>query len=98
MRWARLRMAVTLIGMVAVVGPSIGSCVAVVWTPSQRLFRSKCGACHRRPARTRFDRAGWERVLNKHSRRFTLTPQDKKQLLDWLSSRDAPVGVVKRNQ
>ncbi len=90
MRWANLRIAVTLAGMIAVAGPSVASCMAVAWTPGQRLFRSKCSACHQRPARTMHDRAGWERVLDGHSRRFTLTPRDKKQLLDWLSSPGAP--------
>jgi len=83
----RLKIALTLLGMLAVAGPAVSSCVAVAWTPGQRLHRAKCGACHPRPARTKHDRAGWARVLEGHSRRFTLTPQDKKQLLDWLSSR-----------
>ena len=90
MAWAKLRLAVTLAGMVAVAAPAMSSCVAVAWTPGQRLFRAKCGACHPRPDRRKHDRAGWAKVLDAHSRRFTLTAQDKKQLLDWLSSRKAP--------
>jgi len=90
MRWAKVRIAVTLVGLLAVVGASIGSCVAVAWTPGQRVFRSKCGACHPRPDRTKFDRAGWDRVLDSHGRRFTISPQDRRQLMKWLTSRDAP--------
>ena len=76
----------------------VGSCLAVRFAPGERLFRSKCGACHLRPERRRFDRSGWEGVLDSHRRRFPLTAAERKQLLRWLAGPETPPRPAERDR
>jgi len=55
-------------------------------SPGEQLHLSKCGACHVRPEPGRFDRAGWEAVLEGHRTRFPLEGADRRALVDFLAA------------
>ena len=73
-------------GLVAIGLIAAGACGAVVRSPGEQLLVSKCGACHPRPGPERFDRAGWEEVLERHRERVPLDDAQRGVILDWLGS------------
>ena len=56
--------------------------------PGEKLFKSKCGACHIRPKPGRFTRSGWEKLLDEHKKRVPLEPDERQRLLDYLARDD----------
>ncbi|MBI5503065.1 MAG: hypothetical protein HY907_22660 [Deltaproteobacteria bacterium] len=75
-------------GLLAALLAGAWSCGAVMRSPGEQLLVSKCGACHPRPERERFDRAGWEEVLERHRERVPLDEAQRRDVLEWLGSAD----------
>ena len=55
-----------------------------VRSPGERLHRAKCGACHLRPEPGGRDRSSWEAVLDDHAKRFPLSGDERRLLLETL--------------
>lgn len=62
---------------------------------AERLYRSKCAACHRAYAPASRDRAAWAEVLSKMAPRAKLTEAERAAVLEYLQSnaRDAAPGA-----
>lgn len=75
------------LGALAGLGLLLGGCMGggPPRSRGEQLHLSKCGACHLRPERGRFDRAGWQTVLERHKTRFPLSDADRAQLVDFLA-------------
>ena len=58
----------------------------------EQLHLAKCSACHLRPERGRFDRAGWVVVLERHRSRFPLSDADRSALVEFLARDASGVG------
>jgi mono/diheme cytochrome c family protein len=65
---------------------------------AERLYRSKCSACHRAYAPSSRDAAGWAEVLSKMAPRAKLSDAERARILAYLqaNARDAPPGAAGR--
>ena len=80
-----------IIVIAAVVFVAAVSCVKeqkTVYGPGESIYRSKCGACHPKRDPKSFDRAGWDKVLDKHKDRVPLDPKQRADLLNFLSGEE----------
>jgi hypothetical protein len=62
---------------------------------AERLYRSKCSACHRAYAPTSRDRAAWGQVFPKMAVRARLSDDERARILEFLetNARDAAPGA-----
>ncbi len=65
--------------------PWLGACSRPPLAAGERLRRSKCSACHVPPEPRRYDRSGWEDVLDLHRERVPLSAGQRALLLDHLA-------------
>jgi mono/diheme cytochrome c family protein len=65
---------------------------------AERLYRSKCSACHRAYAPSSRDAAGWAEVLSKMAPRAKLSDAERARILGYLreNARDASPGAAGR--
>lgn len=83
--------ALRLAGLAVVVAVALaGACATTRLTPGQQLVRSKCGACHARPAPGDRPRGAMARILNDHRRRITLSEEQVRGLLEHLAPGPRP--------
>ena len=61
------------------------ACATIPRAPGERLYLSKCGACHQRPEPGGFDRSGWKEILEGHRKRFPLGDDEVRALSEFLS-------------
>ncbi len=61
---------------------------------AERLYRSKCSACHRAYPPASRDRAAWAEVLSKMAPRAKLSDAERARVLEYLqaNAKDAPGG------
>jgi len=62
---------------------------------AERLYRSKCSACHRAYAPSSRDRAAWGQVLPKMAARAKLSDEERARILEFLeaNARDGAPGA-----
>jgi hypothetical protein len=53
---------------------------------SERLFRSKCSACHRLPDKDKFGTKKWKQVLSQHNERLKLDQRQIEAILTFVCS------------
>ncbi|HEX9050267.1 MAG TPA: hypothetical protein VF841_07000 [Anaeromyxobacter sp.] len=65
---------------------------------ADRLYRSKCSACHRAYAPASRDAAAWAQVLPRMAPRARLSDAERARILAYLqeNARDAPAGAAGR--
>lgn len=65
---------------------------------AERLYRSRCSACHRAYPPSSRDVAGWAEVLSKMAPRAKLSDAERARILAYLqaNARDAPPGAAGR--
>ena len=73
----------------------VAACVMTQLPPTERMRRSKCGACHIAPAAASLPHKELETAMTKHSKRVPLTAEEKAELVDYLAIKPPPDGEVK---
>ena len=73
----------------------LAACVMTQLPPTERLRRSKCGACHIAPAAASLPRKELEAALTKHEKRVPLTAEEKAELIDYLAVKPPSDGEPK---
>jgi len=83
--WKKLTVLATGSIAAAFFGCAAATTPGVPQSPGEKIYLSKCGACHIRPGGDEFHREGWKKVLDKHRNRVPLKPEQRRTLLDFLS-------------